>query len=90
MSRGAAATLLLLVLALLGSALAVVYAKYQSRQLFVGLQQLGAARDRAETEWGRLQLELGTWGAQARVERIARRQLQMHLPAADEIVVIGR
>ena len=90
MSRGHALTLAGLLLAVLISAIAVVDAKYRSRELFVALQELTRERDTVDIEWGRLQLELGSWGTHVRVERLARDRLQMRLPRADEVIVLRR
>jgi len=78
-----------LLLAVLASGIGVVYAKYISRKHFVELQALLAARDAVDTEWGRLQLEQSTWGTHGRVERLARKRLDMRLPTAGEVVVIA-
>lgn len=80
--------LLLLGAAVVVSALAVVYAKYQSRTLFVELQRLNKARDAMEVEWGQLQLEQSTWTDHSRIEGIARSRLGMLLPEPDQIVVV--
>lgn len=88
MSRGQALWLAGLIVAVVGSGVGVVAAKYQSRVLFVELQQLRAARDLAELDWGRLQLELATSGGFERVTRIANERLQMRVPDAEHIVVV--
>lgn len=80
--------LVLLVLMVIGSAISVVYAKYSSRQLFVNLQSKNRERDRIDMDWGKLQLEYGTWGAPRRVESLAHDDLKMRLPRAEEVVVI--
>lgn len=90
MTRGQLFMLTVLALGVLASALAVVYAKYESRREFVALQQLREQRDQADIEWGRLQLELGAWGTHGRVERIARDRLTMHQPRTGDVVVIRR
>lgn len=90
MTRAHGLTLAALLLAVVASALAVVDAKYRSRELFVALQELVRERDAVDTEWGRLQLELGSWGTHVRVERLARDRLQMRLPRAEEVVVLRR
>jgi cell division protein FtsL len=79
-----------LLLAVLVSAVGVVHAKYQSRGLFVALQGLTRERDTIDEEWGRLQLELGAVGTHVRVERLARDELKMRLPRADEVIVLRR
>ena len=80
--------LILLVLVVIGSAISVVYAKYSSRQLFVNLQSQDRERDRIDMDWGKLQLEYGTWGAPRRVETMAHDDLKMRLPRAEEVIVI--
>ncbi len=88
MTKGQLAWLVVLVLMVVMSGVSVVHAKYQSRALFVELESLRAARDQADMEWGRLQLELATRGALGRVMRIADERLQMRVPAPEQIVVV--
>ncbi|HEB97015.1 MAG TPA: cell division protein FtsL [Sedimenticola thiotaurini] len=88
MSRRTLLLILLLGAGVLASSVAVVYAKYSSRRHFVELQGLRARQDALEVEWSRLQLEQGAWSTNGRVERIARDRLKMHIPSADEVVVI--
>ncbi len=78
-----------LALGILLSALAVVYAKHQSRQLFVELEALKSERDDLNIDWNRLMLEQATWAAPTRIEMIARDRLQMTLPPSEKIVIIG-
>jgi cell division protein FtsL len=77
-----------LAVAVVASGVAVVHAKYESRALFVELQEVRAERDLADMEWGRLQLELATRGALGRVMRIADERLQMRVPQPEQIVVV--
>ena len=42
-----------------------------------------------DVEWGQLQLEQGTWGTHARIERIATRELNMRLPAENRVEVVA-
>jgi cell division protein FtsL len=88
MTKGRLILITLLIWAVVASALAVVHAKFSSRQLFVELQELQQQRDAVNVEWGRLQLEFGTWGTHGRIEREAHSQLGMRLPQADEVVVV--
>ncbi|MEW8506273.1 MAG: cell division protein FtsL [Candidatus Thiodiazotropha sp.] len=90
MSRAGQVLFLLLVAAVLVSAMAVVYSKYLSRKQFVVLQELQAERERIGIEWGRLQLEESTLATHSEVEKRARDRLKMHLPQFDEVVVIRR
>jgi len=78
----------MLILLVLISALSVVHAKYNSRKLFVELQQLSRERDVIDVEWGRLQLEFAALGTHGRVERIAAGRLQMSVPKPGAVVVI--
>ncbi len=70
------------------SALGVVYAKHQSRKLFVEWQDLQAARDDLDIEWGQLQLEQSTWATHGRVESIAGAKLGMVIPEPNQVVVL--
>lgn len=77
-----------LALAVMASAIASVYVRHESRKQFTVLQSLIAERDELEVEWGRLQIEQSTWSTHARVERLAREQMGMRSPQADEIQVV--
>ncbi len=81
-------SVMLLWLAVLGSAAAVVYVKHEARTLFVALEKLSAERDRLNIEWGRLQLEQSAWSAHGFVEQVASRQLHMTLPSATEVKIV--
>jgi len=71
------------------SALGVVYARHESRQLAVRLGALEAERDAAMAEWSRLQLEQA-WRADAgQIEAKARRELGMRNPEQLQILVVS-
>ena len=72
----------------LSSALSVVYAKHQSRKLFVQLNELQQQRDVMNVEWGQLQLELSTWATNGRVEQVARQRLRMTNVDFDQVVIV--
>lgn len=74
----------LLVVAVMGSAVAAVYAKHVNRRLFTELQGLIDERDRLDVDWSRLQIEQSAWSTHARVEQLARGEMRMHNPRADE------
>jgi cell division protein FtsL len=80
--------LVVLVAGWLLSALGVVYAKHESRKLFIELQDLRAERDKMNIEFGKLQLEQSTWAAHGRVERIARNKLHMTIPSTNSVVMV--
>jgi len=86
--KGVGILLPLLVLAVVLSALGVVYAKYQSRKLFITLQGLEATRDKMDIEWGQLQLEQSTWATHGRIEELARERLKMTTPAPGAVVIV--
>lgn len=79
---------LLLTLSVAGSALAVIYVKHKTRQLFADLQVLQKARDDMAIEWDQLQLEQGAYATHSRIESKARAQLDMTLPSPDGVVII--
>ena len=78
----------LLVAMLMLSAIAVIYSKYQSRLLFIEIQNKENQLDEYLVEWGRLQLELTTLTEETRVEIEARTRLMLTLPIQNEIVYI--
>ncbi len=78
----------LMFLLVLASAVAVIFSKHESRKLFVQLQTLQKERDRMEVEWGRMQLEQSTWATHGRIERLARKKLDMTIPRADSVIII--
>jgi cell division protein FtsL len=78
----------LMFLLVLASAVAVVFSKHESRKLFVQLQTMQKERDRMEIEWGRMQLEQSTWATHGRIERLARKKLDMTIPRAESVIII--
>lgn len=77
-----------LVALVMGSALGVVYAKYESRKQFVDLQELVKKRDAMTVEWGRLLLEQSTLASHSRVETLARTRLGMIMPPPGDVVIV--
>jgi cell division protein FtsL len=78
----------LLWLAVLGSAVQVIYARHKARDMFVRLEKLNAERDSLDMEWGRLQLEQSYWSSHAFVERVANAKLQMNLPQTRDVRIV--
>ena len=78
----------LLWLAVLGSAVQVIYARHKARDMFVRLEKLNAERDSLDMEWGRLQLEQSYWSSNAFVERVANAKLQMSLPQTRDVRIV--
>lgn len=81
-------SMMILLAAVMFSAIAVVYVNHLERMLFIELQALQQQRDYLNLNWGRLQLEQSTWATHARIEGIARKQLDMSQPNFNEVVVI--
>ena len=77
-----------LLLAVVASAIGVVYQRYRYRQLFVELTRLERERDELNIEFGRLQLEQATWAQANRIDQVARQRLGMKFPEAEDIVVV--
>lgn len=84
--------LLLLIFAIVCviSAIALVYTKHESRNLFVELEQLTTERDELNIEWGQLQIEQSTWATHARIEQVALEELALKRPQSTEIYLIER
>jgi len=89
-SGRAASVLLLLVLVASASAIGVVYARHEARREFVELTRLEAERDELNIEFGRIKLEQATWAEANRVEQVARTELGMGFPGAEQTVVLRR
>jgi cell division protein FtsL len=81
-------TVAVLALLVMASAFSVIYAKHQSRKLFVELQTLHKARDDMDIEWGQLQLEQSTLATHSRVEKTAGNKLGMVIPDAKQVVIL--
>ncbi len=86
--EGRAIVTALLALAVIASALAVVYVKYQGRRLFAQVEQQRREQDALDVEWRNLQLERSTLTTSARVEGLARKAMHMRRPKANEIIVV--
>lgn len=71
-----------------GSAMGVSVNKHTARALVIERRQIDRAINDLEADWGRLQLEYGTWAAQALVESAARKKLDMYVPEFSSIRVL--
>lgn len=89
--RALAGTLLvLLLLAVLTSAIGVVWTRHESRVLFVELTHLQNERDELNIEYGRLELEQATWAEPRRIDEEARTKLGMVTPQPQDIQLVRR
>jgi cell division protein FtsL len=68
---------LVLLLAVVCSALYLVAVQYESRRLFVELERARNLAQRLSTEYGRLEVEKRAQATPARVERLAKTRLNM-------------
>jgi len=75
-------------LALMVSAISLVTARYQSRQLFVAAERLDDRSRELDIEWRRLQLERAELARNARIDHIARRDLGMVTATPDRTLYI--
>lgn len=80
---------ILLIVAVLASALSVVYVKNLNRQLFSELHMLKQTREELRIESGRLALEQNTWAASGRVQALAQQQSSMVVPTPSNIVLVS-
>lgn len=80
--------LLVLLFAVVLSALAVVISSYQSRTTFHELQLLRNQSNQLEVEWGQLLIEQSTFGLEGRIERKAMEELNMKVPDWSRIIMV--
>jgi cell division protein FtsL len=80
---------LILMAAVLMSALSIVYVTNVSRSVNASIQQLQVERNRIHIQWGQLLLEKGTWITPGRVQHIAEEQLGMALPESKSVVIVS-
>ena len=87
-NRLGSVALIVLLVALMASALAVIYCKNYSRSIFIDIERHERALDQYEVEWGQMQLELSTLAEQNRVEAIAKERLKLIMPPRENIIYI--
>ena len=80
--------LLLLTLAILASALGIVYITQTTRVLNANYQHHLVEQDRLHVERGQLLLERSTWMMQARIQQMAEKDLGMIIPDHKSVVII--
>lgn len=77
-----------LLMMMLTSAIAVVYARHIHRQAFIELTKLQRQRDESNLEFRRLQTEQATVSEANRIVGIATEKLSMHFPLETEMMVV--
>lgn len=78
----------MLLLLLIGCALAVITSRHQARKLFIELEGEQVAAKKLEEERSQLQLEQSTWATHKRVEAVASKALGMKLPEPATTVIL--
>ncbi|HXS78889.1 MAG TPA: cell division protein FtsL [Gammaproteobacteria bacterium] len=82
------AAALALAAGVVASGIWIVEVEHRSRQLFIENEALNRELDRLQTDWGRLQIEQGTYATHSRIEGLARQRLQLTVPSGDQLVVV--
>lgn len=77
-----------LAVAVVASAIAVVYARHSHRQTYVELSRLQKQRDEFNVEFRRLQTEQATVSETNRIVGIATDKIGMHFPLESETSVV--
>lgn len=81
---------MVLLIAVLASALYLVHTQYESRRLYVELEKASAQSRKLETEKESLQVEKSAQATPLRVEKLAKEKLQMRTvsPAVTQYVTV--
>jgi len=82
------AAVLALAAGVVASGIWIVEVEHRSRQLFIENEALNRELDRLQTDWGRLQIEQGTYATHSRIEALARQRLQLTVPSGDQLAVV--
>jgi cell division protein FtsL len=70
------------------SAISLVTARFQSRQLFVQVDRLESKARELDTDWRRLQLERAELARNARIDGVAREDLKMVTTSPDRTIYL--
>ena len=79
--------LLMCIVLCIFSAVAIIYIKHQSRELFIELEALNAERDKLNIQWSELKTEGNVWATPMRIEREAINKLNLQRPPIKKIKV---
>jgi cell division protein FtsL len=79
---------LVLAACVVASGVWIVDVEHRSRQLFIEAEALNRELDRLQTDWGRLQIEQGTYATHSRIEALVRQRLELTVPSGDQLVVV--
>jgi cell division protein FtsL len=81
---------LLLLAVLVACALGLVTSQHKARKLFSDLEREHNRARELDIDYGRLQLEAGTWGLHSRVEKIAVGTLGLRAPDPRRVRAVTR
>jgi len=73
---------------LMGSALALVTARFQARELFITLDRMQDQARELDADWRQLQLARAQQTRHARIDRVARQTLKMRSRTPDRVLYI--
>jgi cell division protein FtsL len=82
------AGVLVLAACVVASGIWIVNVEHRSRQLFIETERLNRELDGLQVDWGRLQIEQGTFATHSRIEAFGREKLQLTVPSDDQLVVV--
>ena len=74
---------------MLVSAIGVITSQHQARKRLQALEQERDRSNNLEVEFGQLQLEMSSWAAHTRIEKIAREKLGMQPPDMKKVQKLG-
>lgn len=80
----------LLVGAVLAGAFSNIHSTHACRELYAQLQALESTQWYLQEDYGRLLLEQSTWASHHRVEKVARKSLQMGAPDLSRFQVVAQ
>lgn len=77
-----------LVVAVIASCFGVSLAAFETRKQYATLQELSRESDQLDSEYEKLLLEQSAWAGYARIDDVARRELDMQIPEGEQVVVV--
>ena len=77
-----------LLVAVIATSIGVTWAEFASRKSFQQLQLLRVEMDVVDTTWKKLTIEKSTWATPDRMERVAKEELGMFIPPAEQVVIL--
>ena len=72
------------------SALSVAFVSHLCREKYTELTAMEREANQLQVDYGKYLLEQSAWGSLQRIENMAAKNLQMHSPLPEEILMIKR